>query len=372
MKKIKISLTALAILAATGCKTNDKIRMVTTIAPNGQVHREIYALENRPVQEEADMEGTDKSNELPVAEKEIYGNPFLFALTPDWEITRFDTAFKYNFWGNDSGELNVKISKDAASIEQYSKEIQCDKDKQSYAAPEESLMKKFRWFYTCYSFKTVYKKLQYESPVPIDDHLSKEEQILWTQRNMGGYNLMNGFEMYNYLDDVNRQFWAWYSLNCWEISFEIVKKLTTEYDLDTDREDLYNNGDILTEKNNEIDPEVLCSSLDIYYKTTYFSKLYQTHKELMDKDFEAAISVINHLFDEISYELVIPGKLTKTNAPLIQSDTLIWKVDGMRLLFDDYALSAEYRIANIWAFIVSGVVILIAVGSLGWRWRMRR
>jgi hypothetical protein len=36
----------------------------------------------------------------------------------------------------------------------------------------------------------------------------------------------------------------------------------------------------------------------------------------------------------------------------------------MRLLFDDYTLSTEYRIANKWTFLLSGLIIIFAIGSL--------
>ncbi|MCL2131347.1 MAG: hypothetical protein FWH36_02645 [Lentimicrobiaceae bacterium] len=344
MKKIKISLTALAILAAASCET--PYRMVTTLERNGKVQREVYAFENGAFMKRNTLE-----------------KPFLFELTPDWKFTRFDTAIEYNFFGEEKYAI-AKVGKNAKSIEQYSKEIQCDKDKQSYAAPEESLVKKFRWFYTRYSFKTVYKKLQYELPVSIDDYLSKKEQILWTQGDMSNYKVQNGLEMYQDLDKINDKFSEWMSRNYFETSFESIRKMAIGYELDTAKETIYEKIRETDEKSLD-SPETICTVLDSFYQTTYFSQLYESNKETLKTDKEDEYPFLEHIFNTISYELVIPGQLTKTNAPLIQSDTLIWKVDGMRLLFDDYVLSAEYRVANIWAFIVSGVVILIAVGSLG-------
>jgi hypothetical protein len=346
MRTIKITLAVLTILVVVSCAMQNNIGMITTIERSGKVHRDLYSFERRLVDEE----------------DTIYQNPFLFDISSDWKITRFDTAIKYNFFG-DEEKFNIKISKRANSIEQYSKEIQNAEDK-SLAAPEESLIKKFRWFYTYYSFNATYKKLQYEVPVPIDNYLTKEEQIFWTQGgNMDKYKNLSGYEMtmMNY-SDINNNFYKWYARNCFEISFEAIKKLASGYDLNADKEDLYN--EMNTEEDYNITPKDVCSSMDFYYKTTYFSQLYKDNEETLKKDFEKASSIIAKTGIMISYELVIPGKLIKTNIPIVNPDTLIWKVDGMRLLFDDYTLSAEYRIANKWAFILSGLILIIAIGSL--------
>ena len=63
----------------------------------------------------------------------------------------------------------------------------------------------------------------------------------------------------------------------------------------------------------------------------------------------------------ISYELVIPGEVINTNASIIKSDTLVWKVNEMRLLFDDYTLTAEYRVINSWAIIIVALLLIVAI-----------
>jgi len=160
----------------------------------------------------------------------------------------------------------------------------------------------------------------------------------------------------------------WYGHNCFEISFESIKKITTGYDLDTVKEKIYDEVKAIDEVS-DIGPKTVCAVLDSFYVTTYFSSQYKIYKDTLDKDFELKTSflidaVLGHI---ISYELVIPDKILQTNAPIINSDTLVWKVDGMRLLFDNYTLTAEYRVINSWAFVLSGLIIIIAVGGIGFR-----
>ena len=342
MKTIKIILTVLALTFMVSC--GEYYRMVTTISANGNVYRALYA-----------------SGDSAFRAGNISHNPFLFELSQDWTVNRCDTL-KYNFFGEEAN-FNVKISKKSNSIESYSKEIRCDTDKRSLAAPEESLMKKTGWFYTNYSLKVVYGKLQYKVPIPIDDFLTKEEQILWTQ---GGFdNYKNGFEMSDNLSGISDKFIKWYAHNYFEISLEDIKKLTKNYDLDRDKENIYKNlTDIVKVPPDDINPESVCNVLDSFYITTYFSKLYKANHEILDNDYKQTLSIKNVIFNTISYELVLPGKMLQTNAPVIHSDTLVWKVDGMRLLFDDYTLKAEYRVINKWSFLLTGLLLIISIGSI--------
>lgn len=352
MKTIKTILTVLATIFMVSCSST-YYKMVTTLDRSGNIYREIYALGDS-----AFMSGNTSRN------------PFLFDLSSDWSINRYDTAFNYDFFGNNK-KLNVKISKKANSIEDYSKDIRCGEDERSLAAPEESLTKKTGWFYTNYTLKIVYKKLQYKAPIPIDDYLSKEEQIIWTQGGLCNYKIMNGIEMSDYLGGINDKFTEWFARNRFEISLECIKKLTEKYDLEKNKESIYTKmttdsvkADAMNVNPIDINPKAVCDVLDSFYKTTYFSKLYHINNEILDKDFNQTLSVIDITTNVISYEFVIPGEILQTNAPVFHSDTLVWKVNGMRLLLDDYLLKAEYRVINKWAFLLTGLLIIIAIGSI--------
>jgi hypothetical protein len=113
----------------------------------------------------------------------------------------------------------------------------------------------------------------------------------------------------------------------------------------------------------DINPQTVCTVLDDFYKTSYFSALHKTNKEILDDAFETATLPGYFISKVIGYELVIPGEILHTNAPIINADTLVWKIDGMRLLFDNYSLTTEYRTINKWAFLFTGLLLIIAIGS---------
>jgi len=345
MKTVKLIFAFFAFMCFLSCGTY--YRMATTIERNGNALREIYAYGDS-----AFLAG------------DLASHTFLFKVTPEWQITPLDSIIKYNFFGTEKS-LNAKMSKHANSIENFSKELQYDANKQSLAAPEESLIIKKRWFYTSYSLKVVYKKLQYEVPISIDDYLSKEEQILWTQGELSNYKIFNGSEMNDYLGDINEKFMKWYVHNCFEVSLQLIKRYTEKYDLDADREAIYKQlrDNIKGEDEFNINPEAVCSLLDSFHKTTYFSKLYKCHSETLDKEFNNVFASVDLIGNVISYELILPGELIAVSSCSYHSDTIFWKIDGMRLLFDDLTFTAHSRVKNKWAFRITGLLLIVGIGS---------
>jgi hypothetical protein len=342
MKNLKIILAIIALLVITSCGAY--YRIVTVLDKNGNTQREIYA--NGKIEETTG---------------EFSKNPFLFEADSSWNIHRFDSVISYNFFG-DIKELNIKITKRAETIDLFTKDIIYYDNEQPLAVPEEVLFIKNRWFYTNYLFKATYQKFQYDAPVSIHNYLSKEEQILWTQGDLRSYKLMNGSEMNDYLNQISGKFMKWYGHNLFEISFECVKKLNKNYDLEVCKENIYKHTvEFVNEDLAKIEPSLVCKVLDSYFRTHYFSKLYKENEALLDDEFDKAIAIEAQITIVISYELVIQGNIIHTNAPVVASDTLIWKIDGTRLLFDDFTLSAEYRIVNYWALWITGLLIFVAV-----------
>ena len=343
MKTTNIVAALFVALIVASCGTD--YRMVTTLNRDGSAIREVYAKGDS-----AFMSGN------------ISSNPYLFDIKSGWEIVRLDSAMKYNFFGKEE-RFNVKVSRSASSIDLFSKELSYDEDKKPFTAPEESLTKRFRWFYTNYTFTGIYKKLNYNTPVSIDKYLSKEEQNLWTRGNFSIYSVMNGIEMNDLLSEIEEKFLDWYYRNCFEISLNCIKKLSGEIIIETDKDNIY---DLIVEQKPEgdISPERVCKALDSYYRTTHFTELYKKSENNIDQEFERATSIVNIINNTISYELIVPGRVLFSNSPVVDSNTLTWKVDGIRILFDDYTLTAEYRVANRWVFILSGLILITAIVSV--------
>ncbi|HEY5508224.1 MAG TPA: hypothetical protein VIK29_06090, partial [Paludibacter sp.] len=119
--------------------------------------------------------------------------------------------------------------------------------------------------------------------------------------------------------------------------------------------------------NNQDDID-LEKTLNAFFKTVVFSELWNNDNSPM-KRFENELSKeFKFIFQPtFNYKLILPGKVIQADGAIIQSDTLIWKLSSQRFVQSDFIIEAQSRKTNIWAFILTGIVFLIAAGSFVWR-----
>jgi hypothetical protein len=318
--------------------------MITTINPDASCLREIYVDGN-----------------LKFLTGNMEYNPYLFHVDTSWRITALDTSKKQE-------KYNMKISKTVRNIGDFSANIHCDEALQPLAAPIETLEKHFRWFYTYYTFKTVYPCISDKIPVPIDQYMSKDEQKAWFQDDFSAYWGMNGYELNDELNVLEDKFFAWYLRNIYEVYLETIYSLARLSDSNLYVSQLLVIKDTLFQMINSSKDELLESKdinkrLDQYFNTTYFSDFYEANKQQIEEESEERLSM--GLFSKaIRYELIIPGKLISANTSLINQDTLTWNITAMRLVPDNYELIAISRTVHPWAFVVVAFFIILSVYCL--------
>jgi hypothetical protein len=117
------------------------------------------------------------------------------------------------------------------------------------------------------------------------------------------------------------------------------------------------------EKKNTEDPDLndIFTKLDNHFSTDYFSVLYADNEKEMDNMQDERLKVAFELLHyEIQYALTLPGKIIATNSDLQNEGALTWKIDLFRFLADDYTLAAESRAANVWAFVVTLLLVIFS------------
>ena len=315
MKTNYFLITMLLLLSMTSCSTY--YRMTSRVERDGSMYREIYA------QGDSAFIAGDKTH-----------NPFLFQPNANWQLVNLDSTIKFNFWGEEE-KLNVKACQKLSGVDgEY---FTVDKGKEHLSAmaiPMERVKKSFRWFYTYYIYTATYKELQDKGPVPLDNYLNKEEQMIWLHGNDDAFRGMNGIEMNDKLDKLEAKFGEWY------------KKHSAE------------KGDSM----GDADIEEVCGMFDKACSTKYFSDLYKTNKEMMDALCEEKINIAEVFYHAIQFELTLPGRLLTSNAKVLKDNVVIWKIDGFRLLAGDYILTAESRVINYWAFGITLFMMLFVLG----------
>jgi len=234
-----------------------------------------------------------------------------------------------------------------------------------------TLEKKFRWFYTYYIYRENYPKIQYNFDIPIEKYMSKEEAQFWFT---GKPNLllgMNGIEIREYSGNLEDKYNLWFAQNNWNKGFEI---LVENYDLiknqPVTKERLISLRDTIFEKSSKDLQDINMEKiLNKYFKTTAFTSLWETKNSPMvkfEKDFDNQ-DYVQYFNKAFTFKLVMPGKVSQPSNVEIQGDTLVWKLTAYRMIHDNFTIEAESRKANVWAFILTAVIMIVAVGSFFWK-----
>ena len=234
--------------------------------------------------------------------------------------------------------------------------------------PRETLTKHFRWFYTYYTYNGVYPELTEKGPVPLKNYLNESEQKLWFQGDDTAYRGMNGLEMKEVLDRLEGQFVQWYNRSLYELSLEVMRPFIADLKqgdylsrLNAAKDSLYQ---AYRPQNDDPDfsPALVCQLLDTHFHTDCFSLLYKEKQQEVDKKFDEETRSVELFGVVIQYELNMPGQMLSANTTFREDGHWVWKVDAYRLLAGEYLLTAESRVPNIWAFILTGLLILLGIG----------
>jgi hypothetical protein len=342
--KVKVLIGGMLMCGMASCVS--KYKIATSVNADGSCLREIYA----------------KGDSAFLA-GDLAHNPYMFRLDSSWKITPLESGGS----PQNRNDYNVKISKAFRAVSDISEGLQCEEAARPLAAPRETFQKRFRWFYSYYTFKAVYPCIADKIPVAADRYMSRAEQLLWFRGDFSAHQGLNGMELKEEMDEVEKKFFTWRSRNFYEAYFEAVCDFESSLAsspyaslLAAAKDTLFLMVDLT-----EADVDTIYHALDKHFKTSHFSELYKKNKPQIDALCRRKSEYISQLEEklfakDVEYVLAIPGKLVDANAPQAARDTLGWKVTAVRLLTDDLELTATSREANSWAFALVGFLIALS------------
>ena len=123
---------------------------------------------------------------------------------------------------------------------------------------------------------------------------------------------------------------------------------------------------IMKDNQNTFD-EVDKSFKQFFHSNAYMPFFDEDHrfcKEMQEK----IMSPWNIFMLSFSYTLQMPGKVVDTGTGTYQDGIIYYPITGERLIPKDYIIQATSQVTNIWAYVVTILIILIAIGS----WLYRR
>jgi len=358
---VLLSILAMSLLAIS-CESNDE--MLTVINPDGSCYREF----TRNADSAFMVGDTSRSNPFPVD------------LDSGWKITwKYNTPEVHTNWPlqnwkwtkpDTSHRLVVTARREFNDVNEMNTGFRLKKKHEWYdITVKYSLVKKFRWFYTYYTFSEVYSKIKTFDDVPFEKYMTKDEARYWFSGTPDLLKGMNGVEAREYLGDLENRYNNWFTNNYFNAEYGV---LLENYEIlgikAVSKERLIQARDSVFSQNVNKDPDSdleMEKCLNAYFKTDAFTAIKKLENNPLTK-FENnldSLGFIGYFTKSFDYKLLMPGKITQADNAIKHGDTLSWKLSAYRMVYGDYEISAQSRKANSWAFIVSGLIVVLAFGS---------
>lgn len=230
------------------------------------------------------------------------------------------------------------------------------------------LKKSFKWFYTDYTYTETYSSIADEFVVPPTKYMTEEEAEFWFlgKSNTQG---MKGNEIKLMLDKIEILVDKWFVHN---YIYDVYGVIVNHYDMlqnaPMTKEDFIAKRDsfvMYSVENaqsiwNENDGNKLWN--DFFHSDSYSKLQYQS--PVMEEIEQILMSKYYVLtYSSIDYTLFMPGGTIESHNGMITNGELHYPLSLEHLIPHDYVITATSSEKNNWAFIVTFIVICIAISS---------
>ena len=229
-----------------------------------------------------------------------------------------------------------------------------------------TLEKSFKWFYTDYTFSETFT---YEGepifPIPLSDFISADTASFWFTGQPDLTQYLSGAEQKELLDKIEKKISQWSNANWF---YEICNIIIDNYDsiqntpvskerFTSLRDSLVMQPSVLNGNAEDSDPMAFLSQIEGILLTDVYTNFLKTYKGGFAQ-YERLLSF------GYPYDLVMPGTVTDAGMGEYDGKVIHYQLGGERLITGPYTITASSRVVNVWAYIVTALIILLALGSL--------
>lgn len=242
-------------------------------------------------------------------------------------------------------------------------EYKAGEDVNSYAVRSASFSRKFRWFVSVFRFAERFERT-IQGGRSLSDFLSEEEMEFFVLPGSVCDGFLSGGDSLVYQamsDRIDSLMYNWLMQGLVSGFFHTATGLFEEEGADSEviKGFRLKERELMESYTIEVDLESL---IPLVFKGEYEAG----YQHIID----SAVSVLSEGMDihwsirPYTIKTVMPGKLKGGNGYFTNSGEVAWQVKGELFLFDDFEFWAESYRQNIWAWIVSGLFVLIAISGI--------
>lgn len=257
-----------------------------------------------------------------------------------------------------SKKWNVIYQKKFASAEEANAELATVRD--TLFRVSSKFDKKFRWFYTYLYYSDTYHTINRMNLLP-DDYITQEDYAFIDRLPAEGKVISKADSFF--LSELHKRIFDIYGLRAiYEAHYSLNEKLIHESGLEDrwldtlkkHKENIYQR----LVKNDNVPEDFMYKSMDSLGIPFPMKKMRSRFDELYKQE-DAKTDFINHASEgKYTHVINMPWKIVRTNADSVSGNQLMWNPPSIKFLLKDYTMYAEARKMNIWAFVVSALVIV--------------
>ena len=328
-----------------------KIKYFTRINPDGTVFKRVTAI-------------GDSSD--------IYANPFTFDVNYGWSVS-YDTEIDTIKGDTLYVAIAERTFKSAIEAQQtfYRENDTIVQRENVYM----TLQQRFRWFFTFNTYRETFEQRFPFKWVSIDDYLTDEQFAYVFRRDTSLVDVYSKKELSQFEEELKRKFGEYHFTSC---SYEYINLIETyakenNYSF-TEKAKQDVERFILSKMDYELEflsVKRLIPKVDSIIGAKWVSDAYRKHYFDMFSNVCSNGVVLWFIDneDEFTVEVDVSGVVYDTNASTVEGNNVVWSFPGNIFQVKDYNLIVKYRTANIWAFVLTGLIIVFLIG---WLFRLKK
>jgi len=304
-----------------------------------------------------DRDGScERTIEVAYKDDDLAKSAFPIPMDSTWKSERFRDR-------KDSSRTVYRAQKRFESFQDLTREYAAKPDSLLRVHLDLQLQKKFRWFYTFFEYREVYKAYNPFHYAPISDYMTPEEwQRYVSEKDTTG---------------LKKKYDDWSERSLMEEIFQPMKSAAKALNipglpdtlLERKKQALFT-----AFKVSDAEPktdEVLRVCEQVLGKPVWQLRA-AVDRALIDlnKKMEYASDVESNSYVN---KVMMPGLLISSNAPQLQGNTAMWEIHEKEFCINDFIMQAESRVVNLWAVAVTALAALVSLAA--WAvmfWRSRR
>ena len=376
MKTSRFYIIAVATaLLMTSCSNGDE-HMLTVINEDGTCSREMTF-------------HPGKENAMAPLGKPVYADGMTFhsSWKRTWSVmgdsVRHACPMTQQQWDslqNVSGNILMHTRQDYPSVSEMGDSL--NRVAQELFKDSASLEKHFKWFYTDYVYKETLSIAVKESVflISLDRFVSADTASYWFT---GEPNLaagLTGAEQKAMLDDIEAKIVHWFMACSMAHVCEIIAN---------EQYDEVKNPPVSKEQFEALKDSIAMlpavANIDLFDNMNQVGRILEDffHSDAYTPLFKDE-EVWNHRLEETykfytyllymkpMLDYVMPGKVMDAGNGVVDGNVVHYKFSGERLIPHPYSVTITSRVTNLWAFVATILVILLAIGSFAYKRKTSR